>query len=84
LTPADEAELDVLLWEFVGGVFDHRYRCSVCRQGGPWCPALEKALAIVVNFQRGLLLRSKARWLRAEQELAEFAEQLGVAGGRAA
>jgi hypothetical protein len=72
-TAADEAELDLLIEEFTRVAFVHREKCSTCRAGGPWCPPMVDALEAVFEWREGRVLRSKASWLRARQELAERA-----------
>ena len=72
-TEADEAELDVLVFELVRAVHAHREGCSICREGGPWCAPLVGALDAVVEWRRGRILRSKAQWLRARDTAAEWA-----------
>jgi hypothetical protein len=72
-TVADEAELDLLARELVRVAFIHREKCSTCRAGGPWCPAMVDALEAVLEWREGRVLRSKAAWLRARQELTERA-----------
>lgn len=66
-TPADSAELGVLVNAFVEAVFDHRERCSVCRADGPWCEAIRGCFEIVLSWRRERRLRSEAEWLRRVQ-----------------
>jgi hypothetical protein len=67
-TSADDAELDLLVDEFVRVAFVHRDRCSVCSAGGPWCEPLHDAFDGLLGWRRGREFRSKAEWLRARQE----------------
>ena len=66
-TEADEAELAVLLDEFVKHARAHREACRVCRTGGPWCASLVEAFDVLLDWKRGRELRSKAAWLRARE-----------------
>jgi hypothetical protein len=50
-TTADDAELRVLVQEFVDGVHQHRERCNICRQGGPWCQTLREALELIGDWR---------------------------------
>lgn len=68
-THADQAELDVLLHEFVKAAYLHRDHCSTCRGGGPWCLPLREALEGVLEWRRGRALRSRADWLRLRNDL---------------
>ena len=77
-TEADQAELDVLLNAFIDGVYLHREKCAVCRNGGPWCDALRRGFEDVLDFRRSRAMLSKALYLRARQGFHE------AAGGRAA
>ena len=76
-TEADDAELDLLVHEFVRVVDIHRERCSICSANGhcgPWCAPLREALEGVVEWRAGRILRSKAQWLRMRQtEVEEWA-----------
>jgi hypothetical protein len=66
-SPADQAELDVLLDAFVGAVLVHRDRCAVCSAGGPWCEPLRDRFEGILDWRRTRALRSRAVWLRAER-----------------
>ncbi len=74
LTPADLAELDVLVWELVTGYFEHRQKCRACaasrQPGGLPCAHLQAAIREVVDWREGRMLLSTAQALRAEQEEA--------------
>ena len=72
-TEADEAELAVLLDEFLKHVRIHRDACSVCRTGGPYCASLDEAFDVLLEWRRGRELRSKAQWLRAREMAREAA-----------
>lgn len=67
-TPADAAELDLLVYEFVKAAFHHREACAICRAGGPWCDPLRDAFEGVLGWREGRELRSKATWLRRREE----------------
>ena len=70
-TEADEAELDLLVTEFVRAVFAHRRGCSVCAAGGPWCDVLRDAFEGLLEWRAGRILRSKGAWLRIRQRALE-------------
>lgn len=75
-TLADQAELDVLIWELVTRVREHRERCSHCeaakRTGFP-CPAVGEAIETMLDWRRGRALLSRAEHLRAREGAgAEF------------
>ena len=72
-TEADEAELAVLLDEFVKHARAHRETCRVCRTGGPYCASLVEAFDVLLDWKRGRELRSKAQWLRAREMAREAA-----------
>jgi hypothetical protein len=67
-TEADDAELDVLLDEFTGIYYRHRERCVHCGSG-PWCEPMRDAFDVVLEWRRGRMLRSKADWLRAREQV---------------
>jgi hypothetical protein len=46
-TAADEAELDLLVHDFVKAAFRHREACAICSAGGPWCGPLREAFEAV-------------------------------------
>jgi hypothetical protein len=70
-TSADEAELDLLVHEFVKAVYEHREGCSICRAGGPWCPPLAHAFQGVLDWREGRVLHSKAAYLRELQDMLD-------------
>jgi hypothetical protein len=72
-TAADEAELDVIVHEFVTNAFRHRDGCPTCHTGGPWCRSLREAFDVVVEWRDGRVLRSKAAWLREREQEREWA-----------
>lgn len=78
-TPADQAELDVLLWDFTAGAFAHREQCSHCREGGPWCTPLVDAFEAVLEWREGRTLRTRATALRARQDFADWEERARAA-----
>jgi hypothetical protein len=66
-TEADQAELDVLLWEFSGIYWEHRDRCRACRSGLGWCEPMQKTFDVVLDWKRARGLRSRAEQLAAER-----------------
>jgi hypothetical protein len=63
-TPADDAELAVLVREFTDGVYDHRRGCSVCSQGGAWCSRLQEAFDAVLEWRERRSAASFAAGMR--------------------
>ena len=72
-TAADGAELDVLLYELVRGVSEHRERCARCAAGHPPCPSVRGAIQAVLYWREARALLSRAEWLRAERDRLEGA-----------
>lgn len=70
-TEADAAELDLLTHELVRVAFIHRERCSICSAGSRWCEPMNEALAGLLEWREGRILRSKAEWLRVRQRARE-------------
>lgn len=70
-TLADEAELELLVHEFVNGWYEHRICCRVCSRGGRWCSHLCDALEVILEWRRGRILHNKAIRLRALQQHEE-------------
>ena len=62
-TPADAAELDVLVFEFVRVHEIHVAACETCR-GGPWCSRLRESFEAILDWKQARTLRSKATYLR--------------------
>jgi hypothetical protein len=78
-TAADQAELDVVIWELVGAGFAHR-DCARCQELNTWCPPMAEAAEAVLTWRRGRNLLSRAEHLRArEGARAEFLRGLEVA-----
>jgi hypothetical protein len=72
-TPADQAELDVLIWELVERVPEHRERCRRClveKETGFPCTAVTEAIEAVLEWRRARWLLSKAQYLRRLEEAA--------------
>jgi hypothetical protein len=74
-TSADTAELDVLIYEFVRLVWEHRREsCAVCLAGS-WCKTYraetKRALDEILDWIQARSLRSRAEWLRAREPEAE-------------
>jgi hypothetical protein len=67
-TAADDAELDLLVHEFVKAAFRHREACATCRAGGPWCQPLREAFEAALDWRDGRSFRSKAAWLRLRED----------------
>jgi hypothetical protein len=72
-TPADQAELDVLVHGLVTDYSEHRQRCRACQPDPPPgiphpCPHLQAAIREVCYWREARILRSRAEALRAEQE----------------
>jgi hypothetical protein len=68
-TAADAAELDALVYELVRVVFEHR---PSCRHGVP-CPNVSRGCDVVVDWLEARKRRSRALWLRAQQDAEEAA-----------
>lgn len=68
-TAADQAELDVLLWELTGRWDEHRRTCTHERP----CPHLGKAIEVVLEWRAARSLMSRAEALRIERTLFEAA-----------
>jgi hypothetical protein len=77
-TEADDAELDVLVRELVSVAGQHVNHCSVCSEGGPWCPGMVEAFEVVVDWRDGRILRSKAAWLRERETVRGNLAWLGL------
>jgi hypothetical protein len=68
-THADRAELDALAHELVKDVLEHREAgCPTCAAGDPPCPAVRKAITLVVEWREARVLLSRARWERCRQD----------------
>lgn len=66
LTPADLAELDVLVWALVTGIEEHRPKCGACVRGDP-CPSVRRAIDEVLDWRTARLLLTQAERLREHQ-----------------
>lgn len=66
-TAADDAELDVLLFELVDGYFAHRDRCHDVP-----CPHVGRAVEAVLDWRHARSLRSRATFFRAAQDFADW------------
>lgn len=80
-TAADQAELDVLLWELVTIFRRHRLHCTECLLGRSFCDPMRACVEIVIDWRERRLLRSKADWLRAH--LGEVRPLHSLNGGAA-
>ena len=68
-TDADRAEFDVHVHELVEYAFKHREAdCAACAAGYPPCPHVGAAIQNVVDWRDDRILRSRALWLRAQQD----------------
>jgi hypothetical protein len=66
-TDADDAELMVLVHEFLGGIFEHNERCSVCTKGEAWCAHVREAFNVVLDWLECRRAASFAAAMRARQ-----------------
>lgn len=73
-TPADQAELDTLIWAWVDGYWEHRERCLVC-WGGYMCRWAAAALQEIMDWRDKRAATSRAIMLRA-QHLAAYRAEL--------
>ena len=67
-TPADAAELDVLIYELTRSYFEHRANCASCAAEYPPCAHVRRAIESVLEWREARELRSRAEWLRAERD----------------
>jgi hypothetical protein len=82
-TPADRAELDLLVRQLVDRLYEHKERCSICRtEGSAFCPATRKAIEIVIEWRDVRVLLSQATWLRTAQDLLDGVVTEPIAGGQ--
>jgi hypothetical protein len=71
-TLADDAELNLFIHELVEDVHEHRQAgCPVCMAAYPPCPFVRAAVERVVEWRDDRVLRSRASWLRADQNRLE-------------
>jgi hypothetical protein len=68
-TAADDAELDALVYELVRVAFEHR---SSCDHGVP-CTNVSRACDVVLDWLEARKRRSRALWLRAQQDMEDAA-----------
>jgi hypothetical protein len=68
-TRADQAELDIILWEFLDALYLHRDLCAACYRLNRWCRPLDDAWTAVEVWLYRRRLLSKAQWLRDEETL---------------
>ncbi len=77
-TKADDAELDLLVLEFVDIVALHHDRCPHCighlDDGYPWCRPLRQLWSGIVDWMRHRRLESESVWLRRLQTSADMVE----------
>lgn len=66
-TPADQAELDLVIQELVRAGWAHR-ECARCKMLGRWCEPMAEAAEAVLDWKRGRELRSRAAHLRRLEE----------------
>ena len=67
-TPADAAELDVLIYELTRSYFEHRANCASCAAEYPPCAHVRRAIESVLEWREARELLSRAEWLRAERD----------------
>lgn len=79
-TAADAAELEVQVQELVDEVFEHRPGCGVCAAGCA-CPVVRAAVEAVVEWRDDRMLRSRAAWLRVEQDQRDRDGELELGRG---
>ena len=72
-TEADQAEHDLLIYEFIKAAHAHRVGCTICKTGGPWCAPPAKRSRPSSNGVRGASSDPKAAWLRARETAVEWA-----------
>jgi hypothetical protein len=73
LTDADLAEIDVVSEVLVNAIFEHKGRCSTCREAGRYCTPIAGAIQAAVDWAELRTMTSKARALRALQRRREAA-----------
>jgi hypothetical protein len=76
-TEADRAELDTVVCTFIDCLYEHRERCTSCSSGTLWCSHARRALDMLLDWRRRRDLRSRAEFLRREQDELNI-----VLGGR--
>jgi hypothetical protein len=81
-TPADQAELDLLVRQLVDRRFEHRLRCSVCAAGYPPCPFVRAEIERVIEWRDVRVLLSQATWLRTAQDRLDGVVTEPIAGGQ--
>ena len=67
---ADQAELELLVREFVLVARVHAERCLRC--GPTWCATLRKAFQAVMDWREIRILRSRAAFYRARQDVTDW------------
>ena len=72
-TPADQAELDLLIGELVHVGFLHRERCPECAAIGRPCAKVADAIETVIDWRDRRMLRARAIYLRVRQDTSEIA-----------
>jgi hypothetical protein len=73
LTEADLAEIEVASRVLVNAVFEHKEKCSTCREDGRYCTPISEAIQAAVDWAEIRTLTSKAEALRAMQNRREAA-----------
>jgi hypothetical protein len=76
-TDADQAELEVAIWELVSMIDEHRPTCETCAAGFPPCPVVAKAIEAVLEWRQRRALLSKAETLR-QRHLLDRLEALAA------
>ena len=76
-TPADQAELSLLVHELVDGHHNHAHGCPTCReQGSAFCRPVGDAIQIVLDWRDRRVLHSRAVWLRRMQDFQDAANEV--------
>lgn len=73
-TRADDAELDLLLWQLVNDYFNHRDTCYNCATGYDRCDQVTEAVSEVVEWRDARALLSKAKAFRVFENYIETAQ----------
>jgi hypothetical protein len=76
-TAADQAELDLLVFEVVGAIHRHRDGCETCQAGWPPCPRVTGVIEAVIEWRDLRVLVTRANRLRAGQDLIDLAGMFG-------
>jgi hypothetical protein len=67
-TEADQAEWELLGFEFVEAAWAHHERCPICALGGAWCRPLAEAFDALLLWCHRRMRRTWATYMRAQQD----------------